>query len=55
MNEAGEPGPYSVPLEDLVREVRVPFDEQTTVQQADPVPSDAPDEERRQLRLAGGG
>jgi hypothetical protein len=54
VTETAPPSPYAVPLDDLVRTVRVPFTEQTTGQTADPVPALDADEERRQLRLAGG-
>jgi hypothetical protein len=54
VTEAGASSPYAVPLDDLVRAARVPFDEQTTEQPTGQVPASDPDEERRQLRLAGG-
>jgi hypothetical protein len=54
VTDADVPSPYAVPLDDLVRAVRVPFAEQTAEQPTGPVPEPAPDEERRQLRLAGG-
>jgi hypothetical protein len=50
----GPPSPYAVPLDDLVRATRIPIDEQTTEQPTGRAPAPEPDEDHRQLRLAGG-
>ena len=53
MTDAGTPNRYAIALDDLVDAVRVPVADQTTGQPT-AVPAPEPDEQQRQLRLAGG-
>ena len=56
MPDAEKRSKYAVTLEELEREVRVPFEDQVTEQPGDPGADRETqwDEQRRQLRLAGG-
>ena len=56
VDDQGEPNPYKVTLDQLERSVRVPVEDQVIEQPADPIAAgdSAWDDERRQLRLAGG-
>ena len=54
MTGTEKPNRYAVRLEDVVDEVRVPVDEQTTQQPSAPVDAPGWDERRRQNILAGG-
>lgn len=53
--DADEPNPYQVTLDELEQQVHVPVEDQVTSQPGGKAPAgDDWDEQRRQLRLAGG-
>lgn len=56
VDDQGDPNRYKVTLDQLERSVRVPVEDQVIEQPANPIAAgDADwDDERRQLRLAGG-